>query len=257
MNTQTELLNVYLRELRLSTFRQNHESFAADAAHHNYDYARYLLALAEAEVQQREANRRKRRLKEAKIPIHKTLSTFDFSAIPSLKEHRIHQLTQGAYLDKAESIILVGNPGLGKSHIATALAISACQQMHRVRFYNAAALVNELILAHQEQRLSRFLDAALRYKLLVVDELGFIPFSDLGAQLMFQFFSTLYERVALIVTTNLAFTDWTSVFGSEKLTLALLDRLTHKAHIIEFVGDSFRFRQRLGQQEASLASSNP
>ncbi len=208
-------------------------------------------------MQQREANRRKRRLKEAKIPIHKTLSTFDFSAIPSLKEHRIHQLTQGAYLDKAESIILVGNPGLGKSHIATALAISACQQMHRVRFYNAAALVNELILAHQEQRLSRFLDAALRYKLLVVDELGFIPFSDLGAQLMFQFFSTLYERVALIVTTNLAFTDWTSVFGSEKLTLALLDRLTHKAHIIEFVGDSFRFRQRLGQQEASLASSNP
>jgi DNA replication protein DnaC len=157
MNTEVDLLDVYLRELRLATFRQNHESFAADAAQHNHGATRFLLALAEAEVQQREANRRQRRLKEAKIPIHKTLSSFDFSAIPSLKVQRIRQLVQGAYLDKAEPILLVGNPGLGKSHVATALAISACQQMYRVRFYNAAALVNELILAHQEQRLSRFL----------------------------------------------------------------------------------------------------
>jgi DNA replication protein DnaC len=139
--------------------------------------------------------------------------------------------------------------GCDKTHIATGLAVAACHQQHRVRFYNAAALVNELSLAQEEQRLPKFLATALRHQLIVIDELGFIPFSSAGAQLIFQFCSTLYERVAIMVTTNLKFADWTQVFGSEKLTLALLDRLTHRAHIIEFVGESYRFRQRL-QREA-------
>jgi DNA replication protein DnaC len=140
--------------------------------------------------------------------------------------------------------------GRVKSHIATGLALEACRQCHRVRFYNAAALVNELILAQEQQRLPKFLTTALKQKLIVLDELGFIPFSTTGAQLMFQFCSTLHERVALIVTTNLKFADWTQVFGSEQLTAALLDRLTHRAHILEFIGESFRFRQRIQQQES-------
>ena len=147
-------------------------------------------------------------------------------------------------------MILIGNPGLGKTHIATALAIEATRQMHRVRFYNAAALVNELIKAQDEGRVTPFINKALNHKLVVIDELGFIPFSSTGAQLMFQLCSTLYERVAVIVTTNLKFADWTQVFGDERLTVALLDRLTHKAHIIEFVGESYRFRERQQQQEA-------
>jgi DNA replication protein DnaC len=129
------------------------------------------------------------------------------------------------------------------------LGLAACYQQHRVRFYNAAALVNDLTLAQQEQQLSKFMARALKQQLIVIDELGFIPFSATGAQLILQFCSTLYERVAIIVTTNLNFADWTQVFGSEKLTLALLDRLTHRAHIIEFVGESYRFRQRLQQQD--------
>lgn len=248
--TETALLESYLKQLYLKSFIANHEPLAQEALQSNQSYSRYLLALAEQEILQREANRRQRRLKEAKIPLVKELNTFDFSVIPQLNRQKVLQLAQGDYIERAEPVILLGNPGLGKTHIATALAVAATRQLHRVRFYNAAALVNELLLAQQEQRVDRFLGKAQRHQLIVIDELGFIPFSASGAQLMFQFCSALYEQVALIVTTNLKFADWVQVFGDERLTVALLDRLTHKAHIIEFVGDSFRFRQRLQRQEA-------
>lgn len=245
------VLESYLKKLYLSSFIRNHEALATEAAQNNESYTRYLLALAEQEVQEREARRRQRRLKEAKIPVLKEFSTFDFAVIPQLNQQKIRQLAQGDYIEKAEPIILVGNPGLGKTHIATALAIEATRQMRRVRFYNAAALVNELLKAEEEGRIASFITKALNHHLIVVDELGFIPFSSTGAQLMFQLVSALYERVAMIVTTNLKFTDWTQVFGEERLTVALLDRLTHKAHIIEFVGESYRFRERKQRQEAS------
>ena len=238
------VLESYLKKLYLSSFIRNHEAFASEAAQNNQSYTRYLLALAEQEVQEREARRRQRRLKEAKIPVLKEFSSFDFEEIPQLNQQKIRQLAQGDYIDNAEPIILVGNPGLGKTHIATALAVEATRQMQRVRFYNAAALVNELLKAEEEGRVASFINKALNHRLIVVDELGFIPFSSTGAQLMFQLVSALYERVAMIVTTNLKFADWTQVFGDERLTVALLDRLTHKAHIIEFVGQSYRFRQR-------------
>jgi len=244
------VLESYLKKLYLSSFIRYHEAYAAEAAQSNQSYTRFLLALAEQEVLAREARRRQRRLKEAKIPVVKELSGFDFDKVPELNQQRIQQLTSGEYIDKAEPVILIGNPGLGKTHIATALAIEATRQMHRVRFYNAAALVNELLKAQDEGRVTPFINKALNHKLIVIDELGFIPFSSTGAQLMFQLCSTLYERVAVIVTTNLTFADWTQVFGDERLTVALLDRLTHKAHIIEFVGESYRFRERQQQQEA-------
>jgi DNA replication protein DnaC len=210
-----------------------------------------LLALAEQELLERDVRRCDRRVKEAKFPVVKDLSSFDFAAIPQLNPHQIRQLAQGDYIDRVEPIILVGNPGLGKTHIATALAVAAARQMRRVRFYNAAALVNELLSAQAEGRLTSFLNKALNWQLIVLDELGFIPFTSSGAQLMFQFCSTLYQRVALIITTNLKFADWTQLFGDERLTVALLDRLTHRAHIIEFVGDSYRFRERQRRQEAA------
>ena len=244
----TMLLETCLKQLRLSTFLHHYARFAEDAAQTNLPYDRYLLALAELEVAQREENRRLRRIKAARFPVLKELADFDFSCIPSLNKQRVVELSRGDYIDKAESVLMVGNPGLGKTHVATSLALAACRQGHRVRFYNAAGLVNELIQAQEEHRLPKFLATALRHRLIVLDELGFIPFSPSGAQLVFQFCSALYERVSMIVTTNLRFADWTQVFGDERLTAALLDRLTHKAHILEFTGESYRFRQRMERQ---------
>jgi len=251
----TLLLETYLKNLRLPTFAQNYTKFAQDAARDDLSYDRFLLALAEQEVLQREENLRQRRTKSARFPVLKELADFDFSCVPTLSKQRVLDLARGEYIDKAEPIILVGNPGLGKTHVATGLALASCRQGRRVRFYTAASLVNELILAQDEHRLPKVLASALRHQLIVLDELGFIPFSTTGAQLIFQFCSTLYERVALIVTTNLRFADWTQVFGNERLTAALLDRLTHKAHVLEFTGESYRFRQRMQREGQQIADS--
>jgi DNA replication protein DnaC len=242
------LLETYLKQLRLPAFLHNYGKFAEDAARASLSYDRYLLALAEQEVAQRDENRKIRRIKAARFPVLKELADFDFSCVPSLSKQRVLELARGEYLTKAEPILLVGSPGLGKTHVATSLALAACRQGHRVRFYNAAGLVNELIQAQNEHQLFKFLATALRHRLVVLDELGFIPFSLIGAQLIFQFCSTLYERVSMIVTTNLRFADWTQIFGDERLTAALLDRLTHKAHILEFTGESYRFRQRMKRE---------
>jgi DNA replication protein DnaC len=244
----TMLLDTYLKQLRLPTFLQNYRKVAEDAAQDNLGYDRFLLALAEQEIAQREQNRRVRRIKAARFPVLKELADFDFSAIPGLNKQKVLDLARGEYIQKADSLLMVGNPGLGKTHVAIGLGLAACRQGHRVRFYNAAGLVNELTQAQDEHELPKFLATALKHKLIVLDELGFIPFSATGAHLIFQFCSTLYERVAMIVTTNLRFADWPQVFGDERLTAALLDRLTHKAHILEFVGESYRFRERMQRE---------
>jgi DNA replication protein DnaC len=242
--TETLLLDTYLKQLRLPAFVQHHRKVAEEAAHANLGYDRFLLALAEQEVQQREARAQAQRIKAARFPVLKELAEFDFSALPSLNKAQVLELARGEYLARAEPILLVGNPGLGKTHIATGLALAACRQGRKVRFYNAAGLVNDLLQAQEKHQLPRWLAQALKQDLLVVDELGFLPFSTLGAQVMFQFCSAVHERVALIVTTNLRFADRVSVFQDERLTGALLDRLSSRAHILEFVGDSYRLRQR-------------
>lgn len=240
------LLESYLKDLRLPGFLRNYRQCAEDAAQGNQGYDRYLLALCTQELAQRQQNRQARLIKLARFPLLKELADFDFSCVPSLSKMRVLELAQGGYIRQAEPLLLVGNPGLGKTHLATALAVAACRQGYKVRFYNAAALVNELLQAEDEHRVPKLLNATLKQQLVVLDELGFIPFSARGAHLIFQFCSTLYERVALMITTNLRFADWTQVFGDERLTAALLDRLTHKAHILEFSGaESYRFRERL------------
>jgi DNA replication protein DnaC len=239
------LLETYLKQLRLPTFLRNYRKVAEEAGHANLGYDRFLLALAEHEVAQREKNRQAQLVRAARFPALKELADFDFSCLPQLNKPQVLDLARGEYIQKAEPILMIGNPGLGKTHIATGLALAACRQGYKVRFYTAAGLVNELIQAQEDHRLPRLLATALKHQLIVLDELGFIPFSPPGAHLLFQFCSSLYERVALLVTTNLRFADWTQVFGDERLTAALLDRLTYRAHILEFIGESFRFRQRL------------
>jgi len=244
------LLDSYLRQLRLPTFTKLYPQFAVDAARSNHDTVRFLLALAEQEVNQRQLNMLQQRLKNARFPVIKELADFDFSCLPMLNKAQILDLARGEYIQQKQGLILIGNPGLGKTHLALGLASAACREGRRVRFWTAAGLVNELIQAQDEHRLHRFIASALKLDLVVLDELGFIPFSQNGAQALFTFCSELYERLALIITTNLKFADWVQVFGDERLTAALLDRLTHHAHIIELLGESYRFRQRTQGEHA-------
>jgi len=248
------LLENYLRQLRLTTFAQNYQTFAQDAARTNLSFERYLLALCQAEAEQRQANKIERAIINAKFPIVKELASFDFSLVQGITKTRVLELSQGGYLSRAENIILMGNPGLGKSHIATGLALAACRQGKKVRFFGVASLVNDMLAANRDLRLSRFIKPFTRLDLVVLDELGFLPFSKEGGQVLFELCSELHERVSIIITTNLRFADWNGIFGDEIMTASLLDRLTSKGHILEFVGESYRFRQR-AQMEEQAASS--
>lgn len=248
---KTEMvLESYLQQLKLPCFAQSYQTLAQEAARTNLSYERYLFGLASEEMARREAHRIERAITQARFPVLKELADFDWNAVPSVPKARILELAQGAYITKAEPIILVGNPGLGKSHVASGLGLAACRQGRRVRFYNAAGLVNDLIKAQQEYQLSRVMTQLCKLEVLVLDELGFIPFTQTGAQLLFQLCSALYERVAMIITTNLRFAEWSTIMGGdERMSAALLDRLTHKATILEFVGTSYRFRQQLQHQQ--------
>lgn len=253
---QAQQLHTQLQTLHLAAVSNQYRPRAQEAAQQQWSYEGYLATLIEAEVDRRSRNRRQRRIKEARFPLHKELADFDFEQIPSLNKAMILSLAQGAYLEQASSVLFVGGAGLGKTHLAISLGLAACRQDQRVRFYTVTQLVNELHQAQDEHRLPKFLETALRHKLIILDELGYVPFTPTGAQLLFQFCSALHERVALLVTTNLPFGEWIQVLGDERLTIGLLDRLTANASILEFVGDSYRFRQRLDQHQALRNDGN-
>jgi DNA replication protein DnaC len=186
----------------------------------------------------------------------KGLDSFDFTAIPSLNKMLVMELARGEYILRRENIIALGNSGTGKSHVALALGLAACQRGMAVGFTTAAGLVHQLMEARDEKRLMRLQTQLAAYKLLIVDELGYVPLSPTAAELLFEVFSQRYERGSIIVTSNLPFEEWTSVFGSERLTGALLDRLTHHVHILELNGDSYRLKQSKSQRRTSRERTN-
>ena len=236
------LLRHHLKALRLPTIGQEAEKVAAQAAADNADHLTYLLQLCELELLEREKRAAERRLKAARFPTMKTLESFDFTARPSVNKLLVAELTRCEYIDQRENILLVGNPGTGKSHLATALAAEACARGYKVRFYRATELVTTLIEARDERSFLRLKTQLAKLDLLVLDELGYVPASKVGAELLFDVISTAYERTSMIVTTNLPFESWTEVLGSERLTGATLDRLTHRCRIIETKGESYRLR---------------
>ena len=239
----TVLLEHHLRELKLPTFLREYGKVAGVCAAEGVDHPGYLLRLAELELIDRRHRMVDRRIKAARFPAVKSLDTFDFLAMPSVNKHLVMQLARCEYVDRRENVIAVGNSGTGKTHVALGLGLAACQRGLSVGFTTAAALVHELIEARDERRLLNLQKKLARLKLLIVDELGFVPLSRTGAELLFEVFSQRYERGSILVTTNLPFDEWTEVLGSERLTGALLDRLTHRVHILEMNGESYRLRQ--------------
>ena len=250
----TLLLEHHLKELRLPTFLREYGKMAAQCAAEGVDHPDYLLRLSELELIDRHHRMVDRMIKAARFPTVKSLDTFDFLAIPSVNRQLVTQLARCEYVERRENIIAVGNSGTGKTHMALGLGLAACQRGLSVGFTTAAALVNELMEARDDRRLLNFQKRLSRLKLLIIDELGFVPLSKTGAELLFEVFSQRYERGSVLVTTNLPFDEWTEVFGSERLTGALLDRLTHHVHILEMNGESYRLKQ--SRQTASMLSSD-
>ncbi len=236
------LLAHHLKALKLPTFLREYDKQARQCAAEGVDHTGYLLRLAELELLERERRSVERRIRQARFPAVKSLDSFDFAAIASLNKLLVLELARCEYIERRENVIALGNSGTGKTHIALGLGLAACQKGLAVGFTTAAALVHELIEARDERRLLRLQKQLAAYRLLIIDELGYVPLSPTGAELLFEVFSQRDERGSVIVTSNLPFDEWTSMFGSERLTGALLDRLTHHVHILELNGDSYRLK---------------
>ena len=237
------LLDHHLKMLKLPTFLSQYAKLARQCAAENVEHVGYLKRLAELELIERERRMIERRIKAAKFPATKSLDSFDFAAIPSLNKPLIMELARSEYIERRENIIALGPSGTGKTHIALGLGLAACQKGLKVRFTTAASLVHELMEAADEKRLLRLQKQLATYHLLIIDELGFVPLSKNGAELLFEVFSQRYERGSTLVTSNLPFDEWTNTFGTERLTGALLDRLTHHVHILEMNGESYRLAE--------------
>jgi DNA replication protein DnaC len=236
------LLAHHLKALKLPTFLREYDKQARQCASEGVDHTGYLLRLAELELLERERRSVERRIRQARFPAVKSLDSFNFAAIPSLNKLLVLEMARCEYVERRENVIALGNSGTGKTHVALGLGLAACQKGLAVGFTTAAALVHELREARDERRLLRLQKQLAAYRLLIIDELGYVPLSPTGAELLFEIFSQRYERGSVIVTSNLPFDEWTSMFGSERLTGALLDRLTHHVHILELNGDSYRLK---------------
>jgi DNA replication protein DnaC len=248
------LLKHNLKTLRLPTMLSEYAQLSREAADADENYEQYLLRLTELEVATRTANALAARIKTAGFPVMKDLETYDFSAMPSLSKQKILELARGQWIQENTNACFIGNAGTGKTHLSVALGQAACRAGKRVRFFTAATLVNQLEEAQKQYRLERLMAALEKLDLLIVDELGYLSFSRAGAELLFQVFAERYERGSILITSNLPFSEWGQIFQGERMTAALLDRFTHRCHIFEMNGESYRFRESSKQAKQKKES---
>jgi len=234
----------YARQLYLTTVADQFARLAEEAARKKQSHLSYLEALLEAEIEERDRRAVIRRIKEAHFPAVKTLEEFDFPAAPHIPVAQIKKLSEGEYMERKEPVVLIGETGTGQSH----LAVAACRQRKRVRFTTAAELVTEMIEAQSQLQLTRVRNRWMRYELVVLDELGYVVMPDAAAELLFQVIAGRAEQAAIIVTTNLPFSEWPTKIPNARLCKAMLDRLTDRAHIIETGTESYRFRRTMARK---------
>ena len=246
---QAAAIGQYAKQLHLPTMGSQFARLAEQAVKEQQSHLSYLEALLEGEVEERGRKVMARRIQEARFPTVKTLEEFDFQCAPHLPAMLLRDLSEGGYLERKEPIIFLGDAGTGKTHLATGLAVAACRQRKRVRFTTAAEMVTELIEAQSQAELTRARNRWTRYDLIVIDELGYVVMPDTAAELLFQVIAGRAERAAVIVTTNLPFSEWTTVFPNPRLCKALLDRITDRAHIVETGTESFRFRRTMEKRQ--------
>jgi DNA replication protein DnaC len=244
-----QAIRQHCRMLKMPTLATQFERLAQAAVREGHSHVQYLDALLSAEIEERERKGVLRRIQEARLPRVKTLQEFDFGQ-SSVSAARLAELASGGYIGRAEPVVLIGEAGTGKTHMALGLCVAACQQRRRVRFTSAAALVNELVEARADNQLSRALGRWERIDLICIDELGYVPLAEVGAELLFQVIADRAEKAAVIVTTNLPFSEWSQVFPNTRLCKAVLDRVTDQAHIIETGSESYRFRRSLARRAA-------
>src|SRR5438552_12299699 len=248
-NLEHASVRQYCKAVRVPTIAANFLALAEQAVKENQSHIRYLEALLAMEIEERDRHAIANRMRDAQLPRMKTLEEFDFTQAPKIPAARIRELAEGGYIDRSEPVVLIGECGTGKRHLATGLCVAACRQKRRVRFTTAAALVNELVEAKQNNQVRRLMSRWQRYELIAVDEVGYVPLADIGAEFLFQVISERAERAAVIVTTNLPFSEWTTVFPNPRLCKALVDRITDRAHIIETGTESFRFRRTVERRK--------
>ena len=239
------VIRQHCKTLHLPTIGSQFMRLGAEAVKGKESHMDYLEALLAAEVEERERRTVERRIRDAHLPKVKTLEDFEFSKAPTISPSQIRELAEGGYIDRAEPVVLMGDCGTGKTHLATALCVAACRQRRRVRFTTATGLVNEFVEARQDNRVGRLLSRWFRYDLLAIDEVGYVPLADIGAEFLYQVVSERAERAALVVTTNLGFSEWTQVFANTRLCKAMVDRVTDRAHIIDTGQESYRFRRTM------------
>ena len=242
-------IHQHCKVLRTPTIGSQFARMADEAMREKQSHMGYLEVLLAAEVDEREHRTVQRRIIEAHLPRMKTLEEFDFAQTPKVSAAQMRNLAEGGYIERAEPIVLIGECGTGKTHLATGLCVAACRQRKRVRFTTAAAMVNELVEANHQNQVRRALSRWHRYEVLAIDEVGYVPLAEQGAEFLFQVIAERTERAALIITTNLPFSEWTQVFGNARLCKALVDRVTDRAHIIETGTESYRFRRTIESRQ--------
>ena len=245
---QDATIKQHCKALRMPMMASQFSTLAEQAVREKKTHIGYLEVLLTAEIEERERNTIDRRIKEAHLPRVKTLEEFDTQA-PMVTAAKMRELADGGYIERAEPVLLIGDCGTGKTHLLTGLCVAACRQKRRVRFTTAAALVNELVEAKHQLQLRRVMARWSRYDLIAIDEVGYVPLAEVGAEFLFQVIAERAERTAVIVTTNLPFSEWTQVIPNARLCKALLDRITDRAHILETGTESYRFRRSIDKRK--------